>query len=97
MRGLALEAFRLCFVTVFTSTIRGVLGDIAGSIALLLALALIEGLSSASSWRPTRLAASGADLIQHPGDNVWNAALISVATTLAALTRAFNRLGKSQL
>jgi ABC-2 type transport system permease protein len=101
MGGLALEALWLCFVTsivtVFTSAIRGVLGVVGGSIALLLTLALLDGLPSAFSWLPTRLAASGGDLIQHPAGDVWHAVVVSSLATVAALSLAVNRLGKREL
>jgi ABC-2 type transport system permease protein len=99
--GLALEALWLCFVTsivtVFASTIRGVLGVVGASIALLLALALLGNLPAASSWLPTRLAASGADFVQHSAGNVWHAAVVTGVATVAALSLAVNRLGTRQL
>jgi len=101
MGGLALEALWLCFVTsvvtVFTSAIRGVLGVVGCSIALLLTLALVGGLPSASSWLPTSLGASAADLVQHPAGDVWHAVVVSAVATVAALSLAVNRLGKREL
>ncbi len=101
MVGLALEALWFCFVTsivaVFTSAIRGVLGVVGGSIALLLALALVGGLPAASSWLPTSLGASAADLVQHPAGDVWHAVVVSAAATVAALSLAVNRLSKREL
>jgi ABC-2 type transport system permease protein len=95
--GLALEALWLCFVTgvvaVFTSAVRGVLGVVGGSIALLLVLALLGGVHSLSSWLPTRLAGSGADLLRHPAGDVWHAALVAAAATVAALWLAVSRQG----
>jgi ABC-2 type transport system permease protein len=99
--GLALEAMWLCFVTsvvtVFTSAIRGVLGVVGGSIAFLLALALLGNLPSAFSWLPTRLAASGADLIQHPAGDVWHAIVVTAVASILALSFAVNRLGKREI
>lgn len=101
MGGLALEALWLCFVTsivtLFTSAIRGVLGVVGGSIALLLALGLLGNLPSAASWLPTRLAGSGADLVQHSAGGVWHAVVVSSLATVAALSLAVNRLGKREL
>jgi len=98
MVGLALEAVWLCFVTsivaAFTSAMRGVLGVVGGSIALLLALALLGNLPSAFSWLPTRLAASGADFVQHSAGDVWHGVVVSGVATVAALSLAVNRLGK---
>jgi ABC-2 type transport system permease protein len=99
--GLALEALWLCFVTsivaLFSSAIRGVLGVVGASIALLLALALLGNLPSISSWLPTRLAGSGADFVQHSANDVWHAAIISGVATVVTLCVAVNRFGKRQV
>ena len=99
--GLAMEALWFCFVTsivaVFTSAIRGVLGVVGASLALLLALALLGNLPAASSWLPTRLAASGADLVQHRAGDIWHAVVVSGIASVAALLVAVNRLGKREL
>jgi ABC-2 type transport system permease protein len=101
MGGLALEALWICFVTsivaAFTSAIRGVLGVVGASIALLLGLALLGNLPSVSSWLPTRLAASGADIVQRSAGDIWHAAIVSGGATVAALILAVNRLGRRQL
>jgi ABC-2 type transport system permease protein len=101
MGGFALEALWFCFVTsivaVFTSAIRGVLGVVGASIALLLGLALLGNLPSASSWLPTRLAASGADIVQHSAGDVWHATVVACVATVVALSLAVNRFGKRQL
>jgi ABC-2 type transport system permease protein len=101
MGGLALEALWLCFATsivaLFTSAIRGVAGVVGGSIALLLALALLGGLSSASSWLPTRLASGGAALLRQPAGDIWHAVVVSAVATVAALGLAVYRLGEREL
>jgi len=101
MAGLALEALWLCFVTsvvaLLTSAIRGVLGVVGASIALLLALNLPGSLSAVSSWLPIRLAASEADFLQHPAGTIWHAAVVSGVATVAALSLAVHRLGKRAL
>jgi ABC-2 type transport system permease protein len=97
MVGIALEGLWFCFVTsvvaCFTSVMRSVLGVVGLSIAMFLALALLEGLPAAFSWLPTRLAASGADLIHHPAGDVWHAAVVTALATLSALGIGMHRLG----
>jgi ABC-2 type transport system permease protein len=95
--GLGLEAIWLCFVTsvvaAWTSAIRGVLGVVGCSIGLLLALALLGNLPAASSWVPTRLAASAADPLRHDVRDVWHAVVLSVVATVAGVGVAVQRLG----
>jgi ABC-2 type transport system permease protein len=99
--GFALEAVWICFATsivaVFASLVRGLAGVVGGSIALLLALGLLGSASSVSSWLPTRLAGSGAALLQHPFGDLWHAVIVSSIATFAALAFAVNRLGDREL
>ena len=96
--GFALEALWLCFVTgivlVFSSAIRGLLGVVGASIALLLALALLGNLPAVSSWLPTKLAGSEADLVKHAADGIWRAAVITGVATVAAVSLGVYRLGQ---
>jgi len=101
MIGLALEGLWFCFVTsvvvLFASFIRSVLGVVGVSIAVLLSLALLEGLPSAFSWLPTRLASSGADLIHHSAGDIWHAVFVTAIAPLVGIWLALNRLGKREL
>jgi ABC-2 type transport system permease protein len=98
MGGFALEALWICFVTsivlVFGSAIRGLLGVVGASIALLLALALLSNLSAVSFWLPTRLAGSEADLVKHTADGLWRAAIVTGVVTVAAISLGVYRLGQ---
>ena len=99
--GLALETLWLCFATsivaLFTSTTRSLGATIGGSIASLLALGLLGDLSATSSWLPTRLAGSEADILQHTDNNLWQTILITSLATLFALSLAVNRLSQREL
>jgi ABC-2 type transport system permease protein len=99
--GLALEALWFCFVTsivaLFTSITRGVGAAVGGAIAFLLTLGLLGNLPATSSWLPTRLAGSGADLIRHSTTGEWRAIISACLATVAALWIATNRLRNREL
>jgi ABC-2 type transport system permease protein len=101
LRGFALQALWFCFaasvVALFTSVIRSVPAAVGASIAFLLALALLGNLSSASSWLPTCLSGSAADLLRHHTAGVWHAVLLTALATIAALALAVDRVGKREL
>jgi ABC-2 type transport system permease protein len=98
--GFALQALWLCFATsivaLATSATRSALGAAGGSIAFLLGLSLLGNLASVSSWLPTRLAGSEADLLRHHTAGLWHAILVSALATLAALALALDRLNKRE-
>jgi len=98
--GLALQALWICFVastvTLATTTTRSVAGAVGASIASLFALAVLGNLSSASSWVPTRLSGSSADLLRHHTAGVWHAILVTTLATITALALAIDRLGKRE-
>jgi ABC-2 type transport system permease protein len=98
--GLALQALWICFatsvVTLATTTTRSVAGAVGVSVAFLLALALLGNLSSASSWVPTRLSGSSADLLRHHTAGVWHAILVTAVATIAAVALAIERLGNRE-
>jgi ABC-2 type transport system permease protein len=101
--GLVLEALWFCFVigvvAAFTGLFRGVLGVVGGSIALLLALALLGSvLPSVSSWLPTRISSgSAARIVQPPAENLWQPVVIATVGTIVALGLAIYGLGKREL
>jgi ABC-2 type transport system permease protein len=100
--GSALEALWLCFVTsvvaACTSVIRSVLGAVGSAVALLLALDVLGAAPALSSWMPTRLAESVADLTgPQPGGNIWHGALIAGLVTAALISLAVNRIGQREL
>lgn len=95
--GVAFEALWLCFVTsvvaAFTSAIRGVLGVVGSTLALLLTLALLGSVRSISSWMPTRLAQGMAQLIRHnPASNTWHAAILTAVLIVALVSLTVKRL-----
>jgi ABC-2 type transport system permease protein len=98
--GLGLQALWICFVasvvTLATTTTRSVASAVGLSIAALLALALLGNFSSASSWVPTRLSASSADLLRHHTVGVWHAILVTTLATITTLALAIDRLGKRE-
>jgi ABC-2 type transport system permease protein len=89
LAGLALESLWLCFVTSVTallaSVLRGVLGIVGATIALVLALGLLGNLSAVAPWLPTRLAASVAALAGHPAGDIWRAVVVTGVATPALL------------
>jgi ABC-2 type transport system permease protein len=98
MAGLAIQALWFCFVTavvaVVASTMRGVLGVVGVSIGLLLGLGLLGNLPGVSSWLPTRLAGSGADFVHDATDGIWQATIVTVMATVAAVVLATYRQGQ---
>jgi ABC-2 type transport system permease protein len=98
--GLALQSLWICFatstVTLATTTTRSIAAAVGATIAVLLALALLGNLSSTSSWVPTRLSASSADLLRHQTAGVWHAILVTTLATITALALAIDRLGKRE-
>jgi ABC-2 type transport system permease protein len=98
--GFALEALWFCFVTsivaLFTTTTRSVLAAVAASIAALLALSLLHNVDALSTWLPTRLSGSAADLVRHQAAGLWHAALMSGLATAGALALAVHLLGRRE-
>jgi ABC-2 type transport system permease protein len=98
--GLALTALWFCFTTsvvaLFTTVTRSVLGAVGASIALMLALALAGSVPALSSWVPTRLAGSAADLMRHTTAGVWHAVLVTALASVAALVVALVRIGRRE-
>jgi hypothetical protein len=74
-----------------------VLGAVGASIALLLAMALAGSITSLSSWVPTRLAGSAADLMRNHTAGVWHAILVAALASAVALAAAVVRLGRREL
>jgi ABC-2 type transport system permease protein len=100
--GSALEALWLCFVTsvvaACTSVIRSVLGAVGSAVALLLALDVLGAAPALSSWMPTRLAESVADLTSpQPAGNIWHGAVIAGLAAAALISLAVNRIGRREL
>ena len=95
--GLALETLWFCFVTsivaLFASLSRSVSAAVGGAITSLLALGLLSSVPALSTWLPTRLSGSVADLIRHSTNGEWHAVIIAGLATVAALWYAANRLG----
>jgi len=98
--GLALQGLWICFatstVTLATTTTRTVAGAVGASLAALLALALLGNVAPTSSWVPTRLSGSTADLLRHHTTGVWHAILVTALATLASLAVAIDRLRKRE-
>jgi ABC-2 type transport system permease protein len=102
MLGLALEALWFCFVTslvaLFTGTIRGIAGVVCASIAALLALVAAGSVfRGVSSWLPTKLVGTAANIVQQPVGNVWHAVIVSAVAAVAAVSLGINRLGRREL
>lgn len=99
--GFTLQSVWLCFVTsavtFFASLTRGVVGVVGASIAFFLGIALIGSVSSSVSWLPTRLAGSGAALLDHPAGDLWHAVVVCGIVTAAALAFAVVRFGQREL
>jgi len=99
--GFALQSAWLCFVTsavtFFASVVRGVVGVVGASVAFFLGLALVGSMASNVSWLPTRLAASGAALLDHPAGNLWQAVVVCSVASAAALGCAVVRFGRREL
>jgi hypothetical protein len=100
--GLALEAIWFCFVTSivagFCGVVRSVLGVVGGSIAFLLALALLGNIPWFSSWLPTRLASgSAARFVEPPVVDLWHAVVVSIVASVAAFALAVYGLGRREL
>jgi hypothetical protein len=101
MAGFALEALWICFVTamvaLFASLIRNVLGVAGATMGLMLVLSLLGSFSAMKSWVPSRLSGSGADLVLHTTDGLWQAASVTVGASIAGLVVAIYRLGNREL
>jgi len=99
--GLVLQSTWLCFVTaivvLFASVLRSVVGVVGAAIAVLLALALLGSVLPDASWLPSRLAASGAVLLDHAAGNLWHAVVTTVVAAAAMLAVGVRRLGRREL
>lgn len=97
--GFGLEVLWVCFsvgiVAAWASVARGVPAVAGASLASLLALVFLSGIHSLSSWSPSALAASVADLVrpQHPGVP-WHAVAITMAGTVVLITISAWRLAR---
>jgi hypothetical protein len=97
--GFGLEVLWVCFsvgiVAAWASVARGVPAVAGASLASLLALVFLGSIHALSSWSPSALAASVADLVrpQHPGVP-WYAFGITVAGTVILVTISARRLAR---
>ncbi len=95
--GFGLEALWVCFcvgvVALWASLARGVPVIAGASLASLLALAFLSGIHALSSWSPSALGASVADLVgaHHPGVP-WHALTITAVATVALVATSAWRL-----
>jgi ABC-2 type transport system permease protein len=99
--GFGLEALWLCFATavtaVFTSVVRSVLGAVGWALACLLGIAALSAVPALSSWLPTRLSGSLADLIgQHAPAGLWHPILIAALASPALVGLAVKRFGQRE-
>jgi len=89
--GYGLEVLWVCFsvgvVAAWASVARGVPAVAGASLASLLVLVFLSSIHALSSWSPTKLAVSVADLVrpQHP-DIPWHAVAITMAGTVVLIT-----------
>lgn len=97
--GYGLEVLWVWFcvgvVAAWASVARGVPAVAGASLASLLVLVFLSGIHALSSWLPSKLAASVADLVppQHP-DVPWHAAAITVAGTVVLIAISAWRLAR---
>jgi ABC-2 type transport system permease protein len=99
--GFGLEALWLCFATavvaVFTSAVRSVLGAAGWALGCLLGLTALGAIPALSSWLPTRLAGSAADLIgQHAPAGLWHPMLVAALASPALVALAVRRIGQRE-
>ncbi len=95
--GFGLETLWVCFcvgvVAAWASVARSVVAVVAASLASLLALVFLSNIHALSSWSPSALGASVADLAgaQHPGVP-WHAFAITAVGTVALVATSAWRL-----
>ncbi len=91
-------AFAVAVVALCAALVRGVLGTVAFSAGVLLAVPILSVVDAVAPWLPSHLLgapdalARGAEI----GD-YWRAALVAVALTVAALAAAVARLRRREL
>jgi hypothetical protein len=96
--GLGIETVWICFcvsvVALWASVARGVPAIAGLSLASVLALVFLAGIPGLSSWSPTVLASSVADLAgAHRSGGPWHALGVTLAATVLILAAATWRLG----
>jgi ABC-2 type transport system permease protein len=81
-------AFIVAVVTAWAAVVRSVLAVVGWSLATLLVLALLDSISSVSSWLPTALSSGIQDLLPGNGRVPWQGVGIAVGATLGLLVFA---------
>jgi ABC-2 type transport system permease protein len=95
--GFGIETAWICFcvsvVALWAAVVRGVSAIAGLSLASLLALVFLSGIPGVSSWSPTVLASSVADLAgSHHSGAPWHALGVTVGATVVLLGTATWRL-----
>lgn len=87
--------FCVAVVAAWASLARGVPAVAGASLASLLALAFLSGIHALSSWSPSALGSSAADLVgAHPSGVPWHALAVTAAGTVVLVATSAWRLAR---